>query len=178
MQPSNEPAALPGVVRQIGYVVRDLDQAVASWLSMGVGPWYVLRGQQQSASYRGEPCTVTLSIGFANTGELQVELIHQEDDAPSIYTEFLASGREGFHQLAWWATDFEGAVETAQSAGWPVVWSGGDRSSTRYAYLEAPAGPATIIELMEITDVTDGMAKLVREAARDWDGSAPIRSLG
>jgi hypothetical protein len=33
---------LPGRVRQIGYVVRDFDAALASWVAAGVGPLYVL----------------------------------------------------------------------------------------------------------------------------------------
>ena len=52
--------------------------------------------------YRGEPTEPVVSIAFANSGDLQVELIEQEDDAPSIYREFLDAGREGFHHLAWW----------------------------------------------------------------------------
>ncbi len=28
---------LPGPIRQIGYVVRDFDQALATWLELGVG---------------------------------------------------------------------------------------------------------------------------------------------
>jgi glyoxalase/bleomycin resistance protein/dioxygenase superfamily protein len=158
-------------------VVRDLDQTLGDWLSMGIGPWYVLRGQQVSGMYRGQPCSVSLAVAFSNTGDLQIEVIHQEDDTPSIYTEFLTSGREGFHQLAWWAIDFESALQSAQAAGWPVVWSGGEDGGARYAYLEGPAGPASIIEIMELTDATEGMAKLVREAAHSWDGEAPIRSL-
>jgi hypothetical protein len=56
-----EPPALSGSIRQIGYVVHDFDQAVAGWLNLGVGPWYVLRSLPQPGTYRGEPCTVTLS---------------------------------------------------------------------------------------------------------------------
>jgi hypothetical protein len=104
---------LPGPVRQIGYVVDDFDAALASWLAAGVGPWYVLRGLRMSARYRGEPCEVRLTIGLANSGDLQVEVIWQEDATPSIYTEFLAGGAQGFHQLGWWATDFEAAVRDA-----------------------------------------------------------------
>ena len=33
---------LPGPIRQIGYVVTDLDQAMAGWLELGVGPWFVI----------------------------------------------------------------------------------------------------------------------------------------
>jgi hypothetical protein len=179
MAPTPESVSLPGVVRQVGYVVTDIDEAVATWLSIGVGPWYVLRGQVQSVLYRGEPCTVAVSIAFSNTGDLQLELIQQEGDTPSIYTEFIqSSGGGGFNQLTWWADDFDAALKTVQDAGWPIVWSGGDKSSTRYMYVEPPGRLAPIFEIMESTPGTEGMAKLVREAAAGWDGSDPVRSLG
>jgi Glyoxalase/Bleomycin resistance protein/Dioxygenase superfamily len=169
---------LPGVIRQIGYIVQDFDQALANWLELGVGPWYVLRGITQTGVYRGEPCTVTLTMGVANSGDLQVEVIHQDNDAPSIYSEFTSAGGDGFHQLAYWAEDYEAALAAGQAAGWPVVWSGGDPGTARYTYFEPPPGTAaTIIELMELTPATIGMGELVRSAAVNWDGSDPIRSL-
>ncbi len=126
---------MPGPVRQIGYVVTHLDQAIECWVELGVGPWYVLRDVPQNARYRGEPCEVTMILALANTGDLQVELIHQDDDTPSIYTEFLAANRPGFHQLAWWTEDFEATMQDVEAAGWQVVWSGGEDSSVRFAYL-------------------------------------------
>ena len=177
MDSSYTSARLPGVVRQIGYIVTDLDQAIARWLSLGVGPWFVLRGQQQTGLYRGVPCTVTLSVAFANSGDLQIELIHQDDETHSVYREFVAAGANEFHQLAWWATDFDAAIASATDAGWPMVWSGGGDGSVRYAYFEAPPGPATIVEIMELNDMTRWMGNLVRDAAAGWDGSDPIRSL-
>ena len=172
-------APLPGPIRQIGYVVRDLEKALAEWLALGVGPWFVVREHAQRVTYRGEPCEVIISIALANSGDLQVELIHQHGDTPSIFTEFLDSGREGFHQLAWWPDDFDAAVASAEAAGWPVVWSGGEETSTRFAYVEPQAGgPATIFELMELTEVTRGMGTFVHDAAKDWDGTDPIRTVG
>lgn len=170
--------ALPGPVRQIGYVVEDFDAALASWLAAGVGPWFVLHGVRMRASYRGEPCEVTLTIGLANSGDLQVEVIRQEDATSSIYTEFLASGRQGFHQLAWWARDFDVAVRDAQAAGWPIVWAGGEELGVRFAYVEPPAGLATIFEISELTDGVSAFNELIRDAAAGWDGSDPIRTLG
>ena len=168
----------PGPVRQIGYVVNDFDRAVASWLEVGVGPWYVMRGLTQRVLYRGEPCAVTLTLGLANSGDMQVEVIRQEDAAPSIYTEFLASGRQGFHQLAWWVTDFDTAVGNAEAAGWPVVWSGGQAEGVRYAYVEPSAGHATIYEITELTDIVSAFNKTIRDAADGWDGTDPIRTVG
>ena len=98
---------LSGPIRQVGFVVRDLDRSIAEWLAMGVGPWYVVRNRVQQAYYRGNPCEVTMSIALANSGDLQLELIQQHDDAPSIFTEFLEMHGEGFHQFAWWVADFD-----------------------------------------------------------------------
>ena len=169
---------LPGAIRQIGYIVRDFDKALAEFVTLGVGPFYVLRGIEQTGIYRGEECTVTLTLGLANSGDLQIEIIHQDDDAPSIYSEFTSAGGDGFHQLAYWTEDFDAALAAGQAAGWPVVWSGGEPGTARYAYFEPPPGTAaTIIELMELTPATTGMAELVRSAAVNWDGSDPIRTL-
>jgi hypothetical protein len=168
---------LPGHIRQIGYVVKDLDSALQAWVALGVGPWFVLRQLPQRADYRGRPCEVSCSIALANSGDLQIELIQQHDDTASIFTEFLSAHGEGFHQLAYWPEDFEAALATTQDAGWPVVWSGADASGIRYAYVEPPAGSASVVELMELNDVTRGLADFVRQAADGWDGTEPVRAL-
>lgn len=165
-----------GPARQIGYVVRDLDATIESFVSMGIGPWFVLRELRLRTLYRGEPCEVVQSMALANSGDLQIELIRQHCDTPSIFTEFLDRHGEGFHQLAWWVEDFDAAVEAGEAAGFPVVWAGAEEG-TSYAYLEPPSGPVTIIEIMKRTEVTEGMAALVRGAAAGWDGTDPVRSL-
>jgi len=172
---------LPGVVRQIGYVVSDLDAVLASWVDLGVGPWFVMRGIPIRALYRGEPCEVTISMALANSGEMQIELIQQEGDTPSIYTEFLRANGPGYHQLAYWTDDFDATMASVRDAGWPVVWLGDEDVGTRFAYLEPPNSPAHIspvIEIIELNDLMTGMATFVRDAARTWDGSDPIRVLG
>jgi hypothetical protein len=169
---------LPGAIRQIGYVVTDLDKALAGFVELGVGPWFVIRGMAQRVLYRGKPCEITLSLALANSGEMQIEVIQQQDDSPSIFTEFLSSGREGFHQFAYWTEDFDATMQAVENAGWPVLWSGGEDVGTRFSYVEPANSPATIIEIMELTDTTTGMAKFVRDAADGWDGSDPIRNLG
>jgi catechol 2,3-dioxygenase-like lactoylglutathione lyase family enzyme len=170
------PPVFEGPVRQIGYVVRDLDAAVQSWLAIDVGPWYTIRRMPQpGCTYRGDLCEPTISIALANTGPMQIELIEVHDDGPSIYREFLDAGREGYHQLAYWVTDFDDVLRRAEAAGWPVVFSGGD--SVRFAYLEVDALISTIIEVTELNDLTRGLDALLTTAAADWDGSDPVRPL-
>jgi hypothetical protein len=53
-----------------------------------------------------------------------------------------------------------------------------DSATTIFAYVEGPvAGPAIVFEIMELSDVTNGMGMLVRDAAKDGDGSDPIRTV-
>lgn len=167
-----------GPIRQIGFVVRDLDEALKPWIELGIGPWCVIRGQHLQTVYRGEPCEVTITIALANSGDMQIEVITQDDGDPSIYTEFLADGHEGFNQIAYWAADFDDAVRSVQSLGWPVVWSGGGTEGVRYVYVEPPpGGPAPIIEISELNAATEYLAEFVRASADGWDGTDPIRSL-
>ena len=174
-------SVLPRPIRQIGYVVADLDGAIQSWIELGVGPWFVIRGLPMRALYRGEPCETTLSLALSNSGELQLELIQQEDDPPSIFTEFLAGNGPGYHQLAYWTEDFNATRKAVADAGWPVVWSGGEGFGVRFAYVEPPNSPAyisQIVEISELTDATLASSAFIREAAASWDGSDPIRELG
>jgi catechol 2,3-dioxygenase-like lactoylglutathione lyase family enzyme len=171
-------SVLPGPIRQIGYVVTDLDEALASWVELGVGPWLVIRGLPMNVRYRGEPCETTLSLALSNSGEMQIELIYQHDDTPSIFTEFLAANGPGYHQLAYWAEDFDATMKAVADAGWPVVWSCGEGFRVRFAYVEPPSSPATVVEISELTDGQAASAKFIRDAAANWDGSDPIREMG
>ncbi|MCV7281146.1 VOC family protein [Mycolicibacterium flavescens] len=172
---------LPGPIRQVGYVVTDIDCAIEAWLAIGVGPWFVMRDLTLTASYRGERCEITQSLALSNSGDLQIELIRQQSTGPSVFTEFLEAHGEGFHQIAYWADDFDSTLVAVAAAGWPVVWQGGEDVGTRFAYVEPPAGGvyvAPVVEIMELNEVTTGMAAFVRDAAANWDGSDPVRVLG
>ena len=69
-------------------------------------------------------------------------------------------------------------MAAVRAAGWPVVCEGGGDFGVRFAYVEPPNSPATVIEIMEDNEITSGMGKFVRDAAVDWDGKDPIRVLG
>lgn len=170
---------MPGPIRQNGYVVRDLERAIEDWLAVGVGPWLLLRHMTQTGSvYRGTPTAPVVSIAFANSDALQVELIAQEDDSPSIYREFLDSGHEGFHHLAWWVEDFDAVARAADGAGWPLVHAGDTGGLAQFAYYDPGGVTSTVIEVMELTDATRWLATTVSAAAVGWDGSNPVRNLG
>jgi hypothetical protein len=109
-----------GGIRQIGMVVRDPRAAMLYWAEvLGVGPFFVSEDVTFEAyRYRGRPMpSPVVTLGYAQAGDLQIEVIAQHDDTPSCYLEFLASGREGLQHLSSW---FQNSASTLVAQTSPV----------------------------------------------------------
>ncbi len=167
--------SLPGNIRQVGHVVPDLDAAVSTWLALGIGPWFILPKARRDMSFRGTVGAPEITIAFANSGELQIELIHQHDDTPSVYREFLDAGHLGLHHHAWWVDDYGSAAQRVADAGWHTVTSGDSGGLAQFSYLERPELSGIVVELMELNDITRAFMGAISDAAVDWDGTNPVR---
>ena len=110
-----------GAIRQNGYVVRDIEAAMKHWSTvLGVGPWfYTAHAPIQDFSYRGMRSNVDMAIALANSGPLQLELIQQHNDAPSLYRNFLNGGQEGLQHIAYWTEKFATDPSTGHQLGVP-----------------------------------------------------------
>lgn len=170
-----------GNAAQNGYVVKDIEASMDAWIELGVGPWFYIETVEMDwFKHRGEDSVPEVSIALANSGDLQLELIQQRNDAPSLYREFIASGREGFQHISYWSTDYQGLYDRALSLGFVVGHEGcigGEKG--RFAYLEKPGTePAeTLIEISDFSGPKGMFFDHIREVASDWDGSEPIRKL-
>jgi len=163
-----------GGVRQFAYVVNDLDATLDAWLQLGVGPWFVLRAfRVAGAEYRGEPHEPLITMAFANTGEMQIEVISLQDDTPSVWKEFLDSGREGFHHVAYWSHDYAAEVARATELGWRRTQYG----PQPFVYLESDSPLHGMVEIMAMNDRLESYTAAIRRAAAEWDGiSDPVRT--
>jgi len=195
----NNPFSAP--VDQLGIVVPDLEAAVGEWLERGVGPFLTVRSVVVSGyEYRGNPSKPILDVAFAQKGEVQLELIHQTNGAPSAYRDFIAAGGNGFHHFGWFCEAYQGALAAAegkavlQKGSWTgihfVYYETADPVSapaelgalgeaTRAAVMTAStAGAIKIAELIELNDTSRAVFALIREAAAAWDGKTnPVRPL-
>jgi hypothetical protein len=164
-----------GSVRQVGNIVADLDSAVADWLELGVGPWFVMRDvTRRDGTFRGVPRAARMSLAFANSANLQIELICPLDDVPSAAVEFLRAGRSGMHHIAYWTEQFDEVVADAAAAGWHPIQTSGGRS----VYYEFAGAARPLVEVMELNERTLWLTETVRTAALTWDGmTEPVRSL-
>ncbi len=169
-----------GAIRQNGYVVRDVESAMEHWTgTLGVGPFfYFERVPIEDFRYRGEPSPIEVSIALANWGDLQIELIQQRNDAPSMYRDFLAAGREGLQHVAVWTGDFDHELGRLEADGFALGQSGCIGEGGRFVYLETEAHPGTVVELSEISGPKGRFFDHVRTSAASWDGSEPVRRLG
>ncbi len=170
-----------GTIRQNGYVVRDIDEALRHWTEvLGVGPFYYFEKAPIDAfEYRGEPSDIEVSIALGNSGPLQIELIQQRNDAPSMYRDFLAAGHEGLQHVATWTDDFDRDLERLLGLGYRIGHRGQSGGPTgRFVYFETEAHPGSVIELSEVSGPKGRFFEHIAAAARDWDGSEPVRRPG
>ena len=174
-----------GEMRQIAFVVRDLDKALRYWTeTLGVGPFFLFRNFiPTDYRYRGEPAPaphLTLALGFS--GDMQIELIQQHDDHPSAYRDFLLAGHEGCQHVSSWVTraEYDETMKAALARGVQPAHEGVVPGSTiRFVYFATDSVPGGLLyEMADLkgTPLYDTMMR-IRDTARTWDGSDPVREF-
>jgi methylmalonyl-CoA/ethylmalonyl-CoA epimerase len=166
-----------GPVMQMAYVPTDFDAAVTYWTqTMGVGPFYLLENiKLDNARYLGGPYECVFSIALAYWGDVQIELIRQENDAPSIYRG--AEGA-GLHHVCLLTDDIAAARATALAAGATILVEADVGADGGVLYVDTGGGPGTIVEILKPATGSDGLFAMIKAASVDWDGSEPLRRLG
>jgi hypothetical protein len=168
-----------GPLRQMGYVVRDIEKAMHHWSTVcGIGPWYYFeKNTFTKFVYDGKEYNdVHMSAAFANSGEVQVELIQQKCDTPSMWRDFIQSGREGLQHWSSWPENYDELYERALANGYTVGHEGiGGRG--RFVYFKQEGHTGTIIEMSHLNPTRKQFFDMVRDAGQNWDGRDPIRRL-
>ena len=173
--------ALLGRRMQIGMVVNDLEQAAEFWASeLGVGPWIMIEDalEDRRMVYRGQETRVDFSLALSYAGETQVELITQNNDAPSPYREFLQEGREGVHHLEFWPDDYATSCEALERAGFTELSTFHLPDGTKNAsYYESPAVVGSIVAIVPMTPYRRSYMTVIETLASTWDGTRHLRKF-
>jgi hypothetical protein len=162
---------------QLGFVVDDLLSAAERWVRVhGVGPFHVLPRSETKYSYRGVESSVDMRVAVAQAGPVQIELIQQFCDSPSIFRDLFAKGESGFHQLCTVTSDYPGMKAHYERLGYDIAGEI-DTKSLRVAYFDTASDFGFITEVVEHSaGFLEGVARIA-ETCSTWDGSDPIRLL-
>lgn len=166
-----------GPIRQIGYVVRDIEAAMAVWAGrLRIGPWFYNPHLPLTRySFRGvEYDDFRMSYAFANSGEMQIELIQQRCDTPSLYLEHLERYGEGLQYICVWPENYDEVYESAKKDGLTPAQEGEVRGN-RFAYFEDAGHGGTSLEMSQMVAARLPGIQRIRDAAMNWDGIDPVR---
>jgi len=168
-------AKLFGPIRQIAYIVQDVDASVRAWhRQMGVSPFIVIRHCNPfvGMTYRGNPCAgIDMSVALSMIGTVQLEFIQQHCQTPSIYREAMARNHTGLHHYAFYSRDFELLYRHALANGMEAVVTSGPPGMLSMAYVESTTIPGLICELVRCTEMTEAMFDRVATACAERDGT-------
>lgn len=175
-------SALFGPFIQQGWIVPDLDAALAHWLGLGVGPFFVEEHIRPPGEFDGQPIQADLTAAFAYSGDQQIELIQQNDDTPTIYREYLSSHPEGgLQHVACWVDDVPAKLDelASRAPGFRIRQRYGDAHVyLELPKLEPPAHPGPMVQLMARIELMTSLFDDIERACMSWDGHTdPVRKI-
>jgi hypothetical protein len=170
-----------GEMRQMGFVVPDLQKSMRHWSDVcAIGPWFWFEKSSFILyRYKGKVYdNLDVTVGFANSGEFQIELIQQRCNTPSMYRDFLARyPRGGLQHWSSWPVDYKARYDAALKAGYTIGMEG-DHARGPFVYFDNEGDDlGSVIEMAELTQGRAKFFDMVREAAVGWDGRDPFRKM-
>jgi len=166
----------PGAsIIQLAWVVRDLEEAARRYGQIyGAGPFVLSRHiKVDDPLHRGQAVQTDFSTAIAQAGPVQIELIQQHNDGPSVYRELVMAGAEGFHHVAVIVPDVEAEVARYAGLGFPVAFAG-RFAGAAFAYVDTSAAVGHMTEILPDHKVIKGFFGAIRRAAETWDGSSVL----
>ncbi|WP_304191094.1 VOC family protein [Phenylobacterium aquaticum] len=168
-----------GQIMQLAYVPADFDAALAHWLKHGAGPFFALdHVALEDVRYRGASADIDFSMVLGYWGDLQIELIRQHNAAPSIYKAWRDAGHEGLHHVCILVEDMEEARARVAAAGGKVEQEAMVPGGGEVIYVDTGGGPGPMVEILKPAPGGHEFFAFMRDAARTWDGTDPVRKLG
>ena len=138
-------------VYQIGVIVRDMDEAVAFYEGLGIGPFESPKDPVPLVDRRvyGNPAPdVKNRVGKAQMGGVQFELV-QPIAGESVQKEFLEKHGEGINHLGFLVEDLEGEVAKLLAKGFRVISSAKRAAGGAMAYLDTDKVGGIVFELIQ-----------------------------
>jgi len=170
-----------GGIMQVAYVVEDIEKAMHYWTSkLGVGPFFLFENfALDDYRYRGKSSELDITLALGFSGSMCFELIVQNCDNPSVYSDVVDKKGYGFHHWAISTSNFDDDLEEYIASGNEEALYGlVTPVNGRAAYVDTYDQLGGMIELIEINPAVEGFFSALKEPSINWDGKDPVRTLG
>ena len=180
MSPAARAASPERTVFQQAHLVTDLAEAAERWrVTIGAGPFFLAPHHRcDRFTYRGEPVEADVSYAFGYADDLQIQLVQQHDDTPSIYREMFAAGEEGLHHVGVLVEDFDAERARLLGEGFEPACEL-EADGAHAAYFDTREAIGCFTELHNTPERIMATFATWRAAHDGWDGvTRPLRERG
>jgi hypothetical protein len=162
---------------QLGFVVEDLLRDAERWTRVhGVGPFHVFPRVEAVCTHRGTESKLDLQIAVAQAGPVQIELIEQFGEGPSVYRDLFRKGESGFHQICTLTRDYDGKRSHYEQLGYTLASEMSTRSG-RIAFYDTVRDFGFFTEVAESSPSFLANLAKISETCAAWDGTDPVRLI-
>jgi len=157
-----------GSVYQQCFVATDIYESMAQFSrNLRIGPWFLFEPYKfLEAEYLGKPAKAEIKIALSFSGHINIELIQQVNNAPSMYQDITKRGG-GFHHFGVSSVTFEDDVRAQTKLGNREVFRATNLRGARLAYFETDAKFGGMVEIVEFVEAQEEFYNKMFEAARD-----------
>jgi len=162
-----------GPIVQLAYVVNDLHLAIRQWTSkLCVGPFSILeRVKYREHEIDGVRTSPIMSLAFAYSGDLQIELVQVHDDEKSVVRSYPPSQETGFHHVGILSEDMPADETRLAAAGLRRVARGVSETGVQTAFYLGGSHAGGLVELIRVDDQVTEFFNALKRAAAEWDGT-------
>ena len=171
---------LYGPIMQMGFVVDNFEDPIKHWTEkLNIGPFFILEHLDlKDFHYRGNKSDIDFSVAISFSGDMQIELIKQHCDTPSIYNEFSEIKRGDLHHICRLTPDINNDIKILENQGYKNIQGGEtEDSGIKFAYLDAQENYGSILELAELAEENLALTEAMKNASKNWDKKVSIMEL-
>lgn len=168
-----------GPMEQVGIVVEDFSDPINHWTSnLNVGPFVILEHLDLiDVYYGGNNTNIDFSVALAYSGDLQIELIKQHCDTPSIYNDYVENKKNVVHHFCTFSKEIETDIRNLENMGYKNIQGGKTQDGGSFAYLDKEDNYGAILEIAQLSEGGYAMFNLIKNAAKKWDGKNSILNI-
>lgn len=168
-------------IRQVAFFVEDVRTAArAHHDSFGSGPFFVADNIPLArAVHRGVERELDHTSAYGQWGDVMVEFVAQNNPGPSPFRDLYpeGSGRWGMHHIAIFVDDVDAEIARFSARGAACALRAEMTDGFIFAFADTSATLGAMTELYAPTPVLLDFYAMVAQAAKDWRGGDPIKTI-